>query len=440
MAYTITISTNVQQIGADTLQMLLTFNVNATGTNLYWDAKTQGIRVADWGVLDWSYDIEDAFMVPAIYNFKLLDAAGRLENLFFGTDAVALATDKRPIVEIKVNGLTDYKGKVQEDGVRHVSGTKALTINADSDTDVINKRKLFADDGTPYNPFGYTLALWPNGYYPIYKFFEDIYGLIDPSISFATGSLAITHDWSFGGWRILPTEDHNVINDVQFTELLQSAITLYNNPPMGLNNLGDILRKMAIDWCAFTGMLHKEKAFFKKLFHYDASNLQILGKVRAHEKYYKYGLIDYVKVTTEVGRALIYTKGIDTQLEDRFLERDSIPAFYDNQADPDIRNTNVQASINRSSSNDGTYAIYRCADPNLLGGAFNDNGEVTSEFWYRNRGFIDKCRADVFKVEGVGYSYLKDFNDGGSKFQPIIMKKQLGNGLTEIEAVYLGEL
>lgn len=509
--YTIEISTENQYINeTDYAKLIITFTVDLTATNKYWSAVEKGIKVADWGVLEWSYDIEDALLVPGTYELLLTDKDGVLDELFFGHTAEALACSKAAKVEIQINGMTEYIGIVQEDGILYDKGNLTVKLNLDPKIDVINKRKLFDDENNPYNPFGYN----SNYYYSIITILEDIFQLVNPNISYSSGKLEIYHDWNFEG-----KQDHSPavkMPDIHFMELLQLINPLYFSNSKGLDTCGDVLRKMALDWCSFTGMVHNERAFFKKLFHYDSTNLQTLGTVYQHHKYYKYGLIDYVKVITDISRTLKYTKGTDTQLEDRFLSRDALPGFYDGKASPDVAATNIIAasvsrpnhfgfncnpasptpavgsiyshngstfrvkwywltvsnyivltmervsgvnnptstgtltrvsgvgadslSFTQSGSCDGDYHIYQVSDPNLLNGSFVDNGELIAEFWYNHRGFLENCRVDFFSVKGVGYDFLKDFNYGGSKYQPISLRKFISESRSEFEALYLGEL
>lgn len=147
-------------------------------------------------------------------------------------------------------------------------------------------------DAKVLNPFNYNFSTL----YTIIKIIEDIYQLVNPAISYSSGTLYITHNWRYKGHRTLPAEDGCILEDIQFDELVFPAVEIYYNDIYNASNCGDVLKQLAKDFFAFTGLTSDGVAFFKKLFYYNASNVQSVD-VLAHSISYKFSAIDYLKLT-----------------------------------------------------------------------------------------------------------------------------------------------
>ncbi len=524
MSYKTTITFPAQKINdVDTIQLILEFTHNLTGTDRNWNAVDYGLRVIDYGKREASYDLEDAFLVPGTTSMLLGDPQGVLDNLLFGADSIAVATDKKVKVTKKINGVSKFIGNMIEDTVPFDDGTATLSFTASPKIDVINKRMIYDAEGiVELNPLELTEA----NYYPLVHILEKIYQLVNPEIAFSNGSLEVIHNWQFQGEReiIGVGPDGCILNDISFTDLQTRTTPLFFDNSYGISNLGDVLRKISIDWCAFTGMISDNKAFFKRLFYYDENNLQTV-KVENRIKNYKYGLIDYVKLNcvfnldglTFDDPANPYEQGVFTELEGRYLLRDSLQVFYhhpppineresliavsnldrtnhyvfthdgvivnmpaegavysNNGSQFQIIGTTLEGLTNNklttkrvSGTNDpsasgtltkvsgtgddtytftshddvdGFYFIRRARTPDLYNNEFKNYGDLASMFWYNFRGNMQHCRVDRFKLRGITYDFLKDFNYDGSKYQPISMIWNDAEGITECEAIYLGEL
>lgn len=438
MAYTITLTSSSQTINRelDAVQLAIVFTVQGVSANLSYTMQEKGVRVGDWGGTDQSYDFEDAFMVPSIYRFKLFDKDGYLEDLLFGF-AYTVAVAKNPMILLTLNGNTEFYGRVQEDSIEYNTAERSVSMTADPDILVLNKQELFDVDGvTELNPFSYSTGQ----FYPLTQILEDIYGLVDPTISYSGGTLSITHDWEFYGERYSPVADAHVYTDLMLSELTMQTDFLYFTPAMGLNTVGDILRKLALDWGAFTGMIHHGKAFFRKLFYYDGTDLQTLGTVKSRMLRYRYGLIDYTTVTVnkDLSSTLTYTAGTNTHIAERRIERDALPVFWHGHAGPYPSTTNIRATTTRGSY-PGSYDVYEVRDTGV-GSLWLEYGALLVSFWGYYRGTIQNCRCDKIVASGVDYDFLKNFVDDGRKYQIIGMRKFFGKNETEFDALYLGEV
>ena len=346
MSYKTTITFPIQNISpSETIQLIMEFTHDASGTDRNWTAAEKNLKVVQYGNREMSYDLEDAFMVPGKTQIAIGDPDGVLDNLFFGSDSVALSTDKRAKITKKVNGVEAFIGNIVEDSIN--PDDVIIKFDALPRTDTINKRMVYDIDGNSLNPFEYSEATA----YKITKLLEDIFGLVNPAISYSGGSLDIVHDWKFQGKR-----DSNTcyLNNFIFSELYMNPGSLYFNNALGVSNCGDILKKLALDWCAFTGMISLNRAFFKKLFHYNETNLQSVDVLK-RTKSYRYGLIDYVRVTTSIGSSSNepYEEGTFTQLEGSYLTRQSLPGYFINSTGAYSEATNIKANLSGS-----TYYVF----------------------------------------------------------------------------------
>lgn len=324
MSYLTTITFPIQKINdTDTIQVILQFTHNLTGIDRNWAAKDYNLRILSYGQLEISYDLEDAFLVPGNYTLKIGDPDKALDDLFFGTGEIAVATNKQAKVTLKVNGVNKFVGYCIEDTIDSNWSDNSVQFDAAPQTDLINKRMVYDDDNN---------KLWAtdNSYVEsnYYKIVDEIllpiFKLVNPSLT--ASDIEIIHDWTFRGESI-STSPYGEFDGFTFNELKQMSNYLFFDTAMGISTCGDLLKKLAIDWCCFTGFISSERAFFKKLFYYNPLNLQTV-KVDKFQKGYRFGLIDYIKVTTKISGTKVYDEGIFTKLKDRYITRDILPGFW----------------------------------------------------------------------------------------------------------------
>lgn len=332
---TLTYTFPVQRIDPEnTLQLIIVFNHTFSLADFSYTAEEKNLRVEQYGKLEMQYDLEDAFLVPGKMNFTIGDADGVLDEDFFGADTGAL-TEKQAKVTLKLNGTVVFIGNIIEDSIDYDTATMQVKFDAAPQLDIINKRMVYDEAGvTALNPLGLTSSTYRN----VVDIIEKIYQLVNASISYPT-TLTVIHDWEFFG---IKDTAGAVINDIVFEEILQLVDPLFFDNSYGISTVGDVLRKLAVDWCSFTGFISYDKAFFKKLFHYDAANLQTVY-VHGWRKGYRYGLIDYVKLTTGVASVNEpYEEGTFTELQDRFINKKTLPGFW---VGPSSSDTNVKAIL-----------------------------------------------------------------------------------------------
>jgi hypothetical protein len=425
-----------------TAQLIITFTCKAGSSYLtadlsHLDAQSYGISVKSWGKLKWEYNLEDMLLVPGEISMVLNDAFGLLDELFFGPsihiDDLTLPNYFNPKakIEIRLNGITEYIGYVQEDGIDCDTGALTCAIKADPNTQILNIKKLYVDDPKPgedqnINPFGYA-----DSNYPVSRILEDIFKLVNPSISYPE-NIEIYQDWLFYG----KTWNNIISQDITFQQLLVPAYPLFFDPGKGMSTVGDVLRKLAIDWCCFTGMVHSNRAFFKKLYSYGVSGTQTLGRVSNRRHRFMFNLVDYVEITTDASATFKYWLGTDTKLEGRSIRRNAFSGFY-NAGESGNESIGPASNVNAQIGSE-IFTVYQAKETALFSGAFKSNGALICEFWYNNRSDVKKNRIDVLDVEGVGYDFLKDFEDDGYKHQPIGLEKNLDTGISVFQALNMG--
>jgi hypothetical protein len=322
----------------DTIQIIIEFDTISIGDDTVISSTDNQILIAEYGRRETSYKLEEAFMVPGSYDLKIHDALSALDHMFFAPGiAAGYISDKQAKLTIKKNGVTDFIGTLVEDSIKSNVSKKFVSFKAQPKTENINLRMIYDENNNALNPF----SLTANNYYRISYVLQQIFSLVNPDVT--QNDIEIIHDWTFQGTR---DDIACNLNDITFTELFQDIDPLFFDAAFGLRNCGDVLKKYALDWCSFTGLISLNKPFFKKLFHYNSSNTQPVT-VWHWEKAYKYGLIDYVKVTTNIsGPSEPYTQGTFTELEGRYLIRKSLPGFWNDAGG--TRASNIKAVISRS--------------------------------------------------------------------------------------------
>ena len=414
--------------GTDSAQILLEFPDGSGGIN----AVDQSISIENYGNIELSYELDDPFMIPASYAIKILDGADYLFDLFFPSSG-----DPAPVVTLKINGVIEFIGKTIEDSIFYDYESKIFTIKAAPRMDILNKQMIFDLDDNPVNPFGYTeTTTGVPTFYSLTQILEDIFQLVNSSISYSGGDIEISHGWEFKAFNITPPYGE-AFSGLTLADLRTTANRFFFDDTTQMRNVGDVLRRIAQDFGAFAGMLSENKAFLKQLFYYDSSNTQTIDSVNIikRERRYNYGLIDFVRaiVRAPLATDINYDEGTETTLEDRYLIIDTL-VFLDGAIYFDGSTQYAILNYNTGGTN------YNVLQGKLDGvsGTYISLGSLLAKFWHGKRSDLISCRTDYFQLIGVNYNFLKDFTLGGEKFQIIKMTKRLSENITEIEALNLG--
>lgn len=430
--YKLTYATPNESVDPSTQARLnLVMQINLSGYDTTLSAHEHGVCVADWGELEWRYDLEDALMVPGQYTVVLGDASGELRDLFLSKTTAGAASNKQAFVELFFNDVSEFSGYIIEDKIFYNHAKQQLTITVMPKMDILNNTKLYDDDGNFLNPCNFPTT----GVTSVQNYLNLIYRLVNPDFHYLTNWLDWSHDWKFKGIRFEP--DH-----IEFDQIYLSECQLSWQPYFSNNetSVADILKTFAQNFCSFTGMIKQDRAFFKKLFCFNASNVQTMGEVLDHTSKYIMQLLDYVEISQTLdGYTTKPYRGVATaaNINGKNLKKKIIFGFWDNGSGP--ATTNMNAYVNRTSLQDGHYGLESVSDPSVDSGAYNVSvPDLVAGFWYNFRHYIDRMLVEELIFDGLQYQFSKDFYFGGSKCQPIRLKKRIAHGISEIDAINLG--
>lgn len=435
----VTIPSKIGFIHSDSIQIKIEFDT-ADPANTNYTIEQAGIVIDKLGDLEYDFDLEELLITPGNLTIEIFDSndivGGFINDVAidaFGFDYVK----KNAKVTLLLNGAEEFVGKIQTKTIRYNRGLKILKFIVDCDTEILNKRMVYDEEGIPLNPLN--LIFGPADQLNTHSvpfIIKKIYEFINPNID-----LEIFHTWVFNcsGRNFITRLPES--RNLPLLNLEQSIIPLFQINQYGVSTLGDVLRKMAIDWGCFTGVLSTNKAFFRQLFTYDESYTQNLGKVFSWNITYPFTPIDYVKAhlkftVRQAGERVLepdiysiyestHESGIFTELQDRFLSRKSFLGF------------NFSADATSVSALAPQFNGWAISVKVLEQNGFQSYGDAITSFWLHNRFSTRNCRVDEFLVQGINYDFLRGFSYLGKKYQIIGMKKRYSEGLTHIKALML---
>jgi hypothetical protein len=402
VAYTITLTSPVETVTTgETYQVIFQITINTTGTNQSFTFLEKNMTVLSHGNLVWEYDIENALVLPNRLNVKIADGDLYLDSVLFGTGTEGLNSDIEFQVEIKINGTTEVKGNVLEDSISMERGDRILSFQVAPKTDQLNKLIMFDEDGNPKFSHG-------TASFPVDTEILNIFKKVNSSIS----SITFLHSWVFRD---------DLLNTHALTDSIRMTDLVFTVDDYSLTNLADALKFFCFFFGSMAGMVNNETAFFKELFRYDSSNTQTLGTVLDWHKTYKSAIVEWVKVVDPTTMAEGEEGSEDNSgIAVQSIRKDINESMWESTDTDPIGEVKIP-------SIDTTFRTLRAG---------------IAKFWYDNRSVSKNQRVDRFKVSGVTYNLLKDFTyvDGADtlKYQPLGMEKNFEEGVTHIDALYLG--
>lgn len=448
-----------QMLGTgDEIKLTITFTINATGTDELIHTEEENVFINDYGSLEWEYDIENFVLIPGFLDIKIsVPEVSSFAKRFFNYDTEEFdKTDRQALVvlEIRYSGTPDYvtefKGHIIEDSITYNPDTTYLGFSAAPKTDILFKQMLWdlSDPPLALNPLGYLVisSLGYTYFYKLTKIIEDIYKLVDPAAvcefyhdwiykgKYYSTNPGIYHsegyiEWPYGLAGYDPTPEE--ISDIVFGEIYEDIDPLFFSQALGLRTLGEVLKKLAQDWCAITGMINEGKAFFKKLFAVDEAQVYDLNEDTYidFEKQYKFGLISYVKCKTPI-ETTPYEQGTFTELEGSYIDTESLLGIYE---DGTGYHTHVLAYKNSK-----IYSVTAVKDVSVED-AFIPYGDLFTKFHFNFRSSMKNTRIDPIVTPGLNHSVIQNPRFKGVIYQPIRLKKifETKNPRTEIDGLYL---
>lgn len=473
MAYTITynfgndIAVGAKVAGGHSIRLSIEFTVEKDGEDIERYANDYGIRIKDWGELRWGRDLDENYMVPGNYEFELYDRDETLKTLLFEGGLVPYVNkDGKITMNIKYNGaedyITEYIGYLDNENIEYDSKKKTVSFTAFPRTDLLKSIYLY-DEGDAgvligNNPLGLDYGLSGDVYTATRKNIKELIHAIFKKIN-PDCTLSWQHNWKFWGQNIIATPtfyEEFLLDDLEFKEDYLSALFFSLENPYSIETLYDLLMRYSFTFGFICGMITNEHAFVKELFNYNPDNVQLLGRVREHIITHKAGDVESVRITQRLYRRVGSTKKNayeawsksyavlppGAQLRGDSIIDDEIPVF--------AKYTLIGSQGDMLGTYNGfIYTIANANPPKLAN--FWSLDETIALFYYnlRNRrklayfaGNVEENeldtsigRVDDFVVEGINYSYLKDFSYSGHGYQILSLTKRLSKNISEISAV-----
>lgn len=430
----------------DQLKLTVAFTDPLLSSTVFNTPSTENVFVADYGSQEWEYDLDKFLIVPGLYNLKIsAPSDSSFAKYFFSNETAYYQTPKEADVtlEIKYNGNEDFEiefvGKVSPKTLKYNPDTTYITFTAAPNTDIINKTLLY-DGATPINPFGYSL----NELRPLSEILEDIYKLVDNSISYAGGTLVIHHDWLMQCFRPDTAEPPNLyyLSDVPFAGNAYYRVNpLYFDDRYALLYLGDLLKKLAVETGSFTGMVTGKKAFFKKLFSYDEADVYDIAEDEYSKFDYAFNFdkVDYVRITAQEpnwapSSSVVYVQppgATFPNIEGKYIDL-ALNTFVGGFTPPPPLE---DVYTLWTSSGGYAWAVYALTDPAI--GASLSNGDIISQLWYNWRGNSFKSRMENITAHGLDHSIIKNPRFNGKIYQPTYLRKKYMDCKTEMRMLPL---
>jgi len=222
---------------------------------------------------------------------------------------------------------------------------------------------------------------------------------------------------------------------------------LFTSDAFGISNLGDVLRAISKDFFAFTGMLHKERPFFRKIDYYDSGDLQTLATVLKRIELHTLDRYSFVEntYTYDTDKTKRYSYGDPTDLSDQHLSQESFIATIQSRETTAASGNQVHDFFETTTA----YVIATTQgvsfkDPTLDFGEgdyynWKPNLNLLPRLWWRLFGKDSTMRLEELTVTGVGYNFLKNFEYDSGEYNIIGMEKDWGKEITKITAIRRGD-
>jgi len=449
--------------GNHLIRMSIEFTVEGTEYNEEHFAPDYGIKIAQWGILDWSRQLEENYMVPGNYDFTLFDDEETLKGLLFEGPLVPYVhKDGKVTLEIKYNGtanyVTEYVGYIDNTAIDYDVTTKMVSVSCYPKTDLLKNHYLYNDaqDGSGRkignNPLNVDYSVSGDVYSAtatnVKTLIHNIFKKINPDCT-----LQWQHNWKFSsnqqGANDPPLEV-KYLDELKFNSNYLSALFFSIDDQYRLETIYELLMEWAFTFGFICGMMTNEKAFVKDLFYVDENNLQTLGRVKKWIISNRAGDVEAVRITSRLlARAAQTGKNAYRTIlsqytvipENSLLRGDNlidkeIPVFAYTLSGVDYGDLSLEHNSN-------TYTVGSTRVPKITGSASLHN--VLANFYYniRNRNklvMVDGInstigRVDTFTVEGINYDYMKDFIYAGNGYQILSLRKRLTENVSDIEAL-----
>ena len=432
--------------GGITIQPQIIFTKHTDALDETHNSSDLNIIFQKVGTIKWQYDNTAFLLVPGEWTFELFDGNNFISNLLFFDNAV----DKNPMIIMLVNRgsgfVSEFKGNIEPLYTSFSGSIFKISARALSRTDILNNVMLFDPAGVPTNP----LSLPNNAYITIPQLLTAIYKYVDPNVT-----LDISNDWTFIGTAQLQAVDSfgtptgALFVDYQnnnFQNLYINVQALFHTN-LGLSSLGDVLRMLAFEFGAITGMIDNSRAFFKSIYSSSLSSKIIDNS----------NLLDVNKRFIDTSKTYIYltlrppdsgytasaqaaAAGRPTVMQNQFITQQLYYLYERNAASGVFNGTYFFVSnsqpVNTIPSN-AQYYLESLTGQYLTSLVYNDFPNFLAQYWLKYKASQQNCETHHFKFTGTDLDYLNNISYAGGIYQPIGMIKDFDLNITEIDSILL---
>lgn len=432
-----------------------------------------GIKMISWGELEIG-ELDESIINFSEYRFSFYDSEDELFD-FLIDPATPNVYDKSALVtlSIKYSGeesyVEKYKGYLDQESLDDIYDykTKIFSFSAFPRTDILKQYKLHKDSGSQIgyalNPLGYTISEdsegghtldWIHGR-KLVDVITDIYKKIDSNVT-----LTVLHSMTWRGFKGAEDyHDFTDINDIYLGIPSTSSTSVYQrandsllmqifgtyNTFFELDNLADVLKKLAFSFLFSTGMVSADKAFIKEWYRYDSGNTQSLGTIKS----IRHGFA----ATKDAVRIKCRRFNKDQNEKNSYKEyvlSNKAPAEYvlpinsELRGDAVIEDEVITWGYPYPSGEGTVFAVYntylyRIINAQKYHVAYNYflyiNGYIQCATLWTMRGTFASNLLTKFFVNGINYDFLKDFAHGGNGYQVVKLKTNFDDNSSEITAL-----
>lgn len=445
----------------DSLRLSIKIKIDIEGSNNIISAESEDVYISDLGELEEDYDIEDLLITPSFYKSILsVPEDSDFRKYFFDKSEERFAQANRN-AEVLLEKKTEFVSEWAEEFLGNIiiksldynPETTRFVFEAAPDMEILSRTMIYDLDGNPLNPFGYAVPTWPyDNDVKLVDLLLDCYKLVNPNLTLS--DINIQHNWLFYAW--LWMDDSFIMEEYDwlFTELRIEYASLFFDPTFGIESVADILRYLAREFCCFTGMLSKNRPFFKKIMYSQTPYYLTEDDYIDYDNRYELNKVEYVRVDTRwfvnpttYGEQAFHApdESAFTGLRDTFYRLDTILVAF--RKFTGERHSNLRAGV-RLFDPLTDHFVYGVRDPemhypgtstiwyNVAG--YPDIvplGKLVADFWHRVRSDINKCRFDKIIAHNVNVSLLNNVIFRGKEYMPLRIVKRYKEVITEIDGM-----
>lgn len=333
-------------------------------------------------------------------------------------------------------------------------------------------------------------------YRSLYNILEDIFQLVDSTITLDGGGLDLRHDWMFypsgyGSFKVISNAVHSAgvvtittdtahgfsVNDwaffyavvgmtdlnnryfevqsvptsTTFTINLTTAQTYTSGGSTAEFTFDELQRILVYDWTLFNNVDYRLVGDLLRKLAIDL--FSYTGMIHSQKAFFIKLFYFDPNNTQTLGTVLKWRKNYRYSLIDYVkVVVDNVGTYlqgtFTELADRQITRDDTLIYCYDFGGSSGTNIRWDDAptytfqdqilDVFIDASAAKDSGDLMAQLWYNYRGDIQNCRVDEFILAGIDYNFLKNFTYNSKRYQIIGMTKKYDLNETRILAINLG--